>query len=767
MPDYAFIGKNMPRVDSRAKVTGDALFTADLKFPQTLTGKILRSPHPHARILNIDVSDAQRLPGVKAVVTGHDTLKRKWGVFSYTQDQQFLTTDKVRFIGEEVAAVAAVDEDTAEEALGRIRVEYEILEPVFNAMDAIAPGAPLLHDDFPQNINIHVPIHVGDVEEGFAKSYYIREDTFTAAEDSYFQAEPYAVVARFDTDGALEIWMPNAGPHMKAKPLSNSLGIPLNKVRVRKITIGGAFGGRSEISPADFISAILARKTNRPVRIVYTREENSIATRQGHALITTFKTGVNCDGLVIARDVTCYMDGGAYSSTGPIATSVPFLCMEQAYKMEHVRYNGYRIYTNKPPRGMIRIHGRAFACGVDTQLDMIAEHLGMDPVAIRMINAREAGEYTNTKSRVGSCAMKETITKAVERAGWKEKWGKLQPMRGIGIGTNSVQTGFPMGIRGGSQAIIKLNEDGGATVISGVVDNGQGNDNMLVQIAAEELGIRPEDVQLVTADTEVTPSDPGAYSQVSTFIGGQAVKNAAENVRNLLFETASELLEADASDLVARDRMIYVKGCPEAGIPLKKVIRKILAGGRAVSGDGDYWPKVDPKREWIKNPFGQMCGAFSFGTTIAEVEVDPETGQVRVLEVTAAQDVGFALNPLVLEGQFQGAIAMGGQGGILAEAHTWDGGFTLNPTPLEYKVPLACDMPKINTIIVESDEPDGPYGAKEAGMSIAMSAAQAYAAAISNAIGVYMTDLPITPDKILRALAKKAEEEGPGAGTAD
>ncbi len=758
MADYAYIGKSMPRVDSRAKVTGEAKFTADLSLPRMLMGKILRSPHPHARILNIDTTEAMRIPGVKAIVCGRDTLGKKWGVFRYTQDQQFLPTDKVRFIGEEVAAVAATDEETAQEALSRIRVEYEILDPVFDPMEAISPGAPLIHDEFPQNINIHVPINVGDVEEGFSQSYYVREDTFTASEDSYFHGEPYAVVARFDMDGNLEIWMPNAGPHMKAKPLSNALGIPLNKVRVRKITIGGAFGGRSEISPGDFICALLARKTGRPVKIVYTREENSIATRQGHALITTIKTGVNRDGLVIARDVTCYMDGGAYSSTGPIATSVPFLCMEQAYKMEHVRYNGYRIYTNKPPRGMIRIHGRAFACGVDVQLDMIAEHLGMDPVDMRMINAREAGEYTNTKSYVASCAMKETITKAAEKAGWKEKFGKLPPMRGIGIGCNSVQTGFPMGIRGGSQALIKMNEDGGATVISGVVDNGQGNDHMLVQIAAEELGILPEDVQLVTADTEVTPSDPGAYSQVSTFIGGQAVKNAAENVKKLLFRTAADLLKADPADLVAKNRIIFVKDSPETGVPIPKVIRRILARGEAVSGTGDYWPKVDPKREWISNPFGQMCGAFSFGTTIAEVEVDPETGQVCVLEVTAAQDVGYALNPLVLEGQFHGSIAMGGQGGILTEGHTWDGGFVLNPTQLEYKVPLACDMPKINTIIVESNDPDGPYGAKEAGMSIAMSAAQAYAAAVSNAIGVHMTDYPITPDKILKAIASKNEE---------
>lgn len=404
---------------------------------------------------------------------------------------------------------------------------------------------------------------------------------------------------------------------------------------------------------------------------------------------------------------------------------------------------------------MIRIHGRAFACGVDTQLDMIAEHLGIDPVAIRMINAREAGETTNTGSYVASCAMKETITQAVERSGWKTKWGKLPPFRGIGIGTNSVQTGFPMGFRSGSQAMIKLNEDGGATVISGVVDNGQGNDHMMVQITAEELGIYPEDIQLVTADTEVTSSDPGAYSQVSTFIGGHAVKHAAQKVRELLFETAAEIMEADPGDLVARDRMIYVNGSPDSGIPLKKAVRMRLAQGKPTNGEGEYSPKVDLKREWVSNPHGQMCGAFTFGTVVAEVEVDPETGQVRVIEVTAAQDVGTALNPLVLEGQFEGAVAMGGQGGILTEGHTWDGGFTLNPTQLEYKVPLACDMPKINNIIIEPHDPEGPYGAKEAGMSIAMSAAQAYAAAISNAIGVYMADLPITPDKILKALESK------------
>ncbi len=496
MEELSIIGKSEGgRVDTAAKATGEALFSADLSLPRMLVGKVLRSPHAHARIVSVDTSKAERLPGVRSIVTSADSTGEKWGVFRYTQDQAFLPADKVRFIGEEVAAVAAIDEDTALEALKLIKVEYEELPAVFTIEEAIKPGAVLIHDTNPGNINVHVKIDVGDVDKGFSASYLVREDTFNAPEESYFQAEPYAVVASFDSSGNLEIWMPNAGPHLKAKPLSNCLRMPLNKVRVRKITIGGAFGGRSEISPADVICALLARKAGVPVKLAYTREENTVATRQAHGMIVKIKTGVDREGRVVARDLTCHMDGGAYSSTGPIATSVPFLCMEQAYRMENVRYNGYRVFTNKPIRGMYRTHGRAFASGVDLQLDMIGEEMGIDPAEIRIRNARQAGDYTPTKSLVVSCAMTETIERACDAAGWKEKWGKLPPFHGIGIGCNSVQTGFPMGIRGGSSAFIKFNEDGGATVISGVVDNGQGNENMLVQIAAEELGILPEDIQ--------------------------------------------------------------------------------------------------------------------------------------------------------------------------------------------------------------------------------------------------------------------------------
>lgn len=759
MGNFSLIGKSMKRIDTTSKATGEAQFTADLMLPRMLVGKILRSPYAHAKILNIDISQAENLPGVKAVITSKDMCADKWGVFRYTQDQQFLPTDKVRYFGEEVAAVAAVDEDTAIEALRLIKVEYDELPAVFDIESALASGAPLIHESYPGNVNIHVKIDVGDVQKGFEESYYVREDTFTAPEDSYFQGEPYAVAAQFDHSGSLEIWMPNAGPHLKAKPLSNVLKIPLNKVRVRKITIGGAFGGRSEISPADVICAFLARKSQRPVKIVYSREENSIATRQAHSMVATIKTGVNKEGRVISRDITCRMDGGAYSSTGPIAVSVPFLCMEQAYQMDNVRYNGYRIFTNKPIRGMFRTHGRAFACGVDLQLDMIGEELGINPLEMRLRNARKTGDYTPTKSYVASCGMTETILKAGEKARWSEKWGKLPPYHGIGIGCNSVQTGFPMGIRGGSQAFIKFNEEGGITVITGIVDNGQGNDNMIVQIAAEELGLGVCDVQLINADTEITPSDPGSYSMCETFIGGNAVRLAAQDAKKKLLKIASEMLKVNTDELALKDRKIYVIEKPEQSLSISKAVRIALSHNESISGEGSYWPKVDSKREWVENPSGQLSETFSFGAVITEVKVDPETGKVDVLEVTAAQDVGYALNPKVIEGQFEGGIAMGGQGGMLSEYILWHEGRVMNPDQLDYMVPLAADMPKINNIIVETIDPNGPYGAKEAGMSIAMSAAQAYCGAICNAIGVNMKDFPLTPDKILNAIEEKAKGE--------
>ena len=758
MNDHSVAGQRRPRIDSVAKATGEALYTADLVLPRMLCGKILRSPHAHAKILNIDTSKAERLSGVKAIVTGKDTRGVKWGVFRYTRDQQLLPVDKVRYFGEEVAAVAAVDKDTAMEALELIRVDYEVLPAVFDPVEAMQPGAPQIHDHVKNNVNVLVPVAVGDVEKGFAEAYYVREDRFTAVEHAYTQVEPYAVLASCDASSNLQVWLPNASPHTKAKALANLFKMPLHKVKVRKCYSGGAFGGRSDIFPGEFIAALLARKAGRPVKIVYTREESFTSVRQVHSHIVDVKTGVRKDGTFIATEIRSIMDGGAYSSTGPIAASVPFLVWEETYRLPNVRFQGYRIYTNKPIRGMYASHGRGFLGGLGMQLDMIAEELGIDAVEMRLRNALHTGDTQATGSRIISCGLSEAIQKAAEKSGWNEKRGKLPYGKGIGMGCNGMMVGFPMGIRGGSSAYLKFNEDAGATLISGVADTGAGNDSMMVQIAADVLGLRMDEINLVSADSEITTLDQGSYSQAAAFVSGNAVRAAAEDARRQLLAVAAEMLEADAGTLDLRDHRVFVVEEPEKNVPLHRIIRTALLKNRPIMGRGSYMPHVDLKREWTSNPRGQQAGTFSFGAFVAEVEVDTETGQVKLVQVTGAHDCGFAINPMGVEGQIEGNVGRAGVGASLLEEHYWDKGQMLNANMLEHKVPLAVDMPPvIHPIIVESMDPEGPFGAKEAGLAGAMNLFQAVGNAIYDAIGVWIKDFPLTPDKVLEALARKGE----------
>lgn len=758
MGEYAVVGKSVPRIDAPTKALGEAKFTADLGLPGMLYGKILRSPHAHARILNIDTSKAERLPGVKAVVTGKDALPYKWGVFAYTRDQQLLPIDKVRFIGEEVAAVAAVDEDIAREALELIDVEYEVLPAIFDPVSATQDGAPQLHDEFPGNLSVRISVNEGDVDRGFRESYHVREDTFSCVEENYCQLEPYAVLANYDSTG-VDIWCPNAGPHMKSRPLSTALGIPTSDVRVRKVFIGGHFGGRSEVSPADYITALLSKKARRPVKVVYTREETFNCVRQVHASTLTVKTGVAKDGAIVAVDMKIILDGGAYASTGPIATSVGYQAWEETYRMPNLRYEGRKIYTNKPPRGM---HPHVSSCvfiGLEGQLDMIAEDIGMDPMELRLRNAIFEGYVTPTQTVITSCGHTETIEKAAERAGWKEKRGKLPPGHGIGMASASVMSGFPMGIRGGSAAFVKFNEDGDVTVISGVVDNGQGNDSMLTQIAAEELGLPMNMIRVVSADTSVTPSDQGAYSQSSTLLGGGAVKEAAADAKKQLFEVAADMLEASKEDLESREGRIYVRGTPDKNISIGRAVRTALSKNKTIMGKGYRWPSVDPKREWVKNPRGQLGSAFSFGAAVAEVEVDLETGRVKLLNMVAAHDCGYPINPQAVEQQIERSAVESGVKGAILERHLWDNGQTLNSNFLDYWMPTTLDVPHIDPIIVITNDAFGPFGAKEGGMSLAMSACGAVANAIYNATGLWIKELPLTPDKILKALEEKRATE--------
>ena len=758
MAERELVGQRVVRIDSRAKATGEARYTADLTLPRMLHAKVLRSPHAHARMLNIDTTRAERLPGVKAVVTGKDAAGVKWGVFRYTRDHELLPAEKVRYVGEDVAAVAAVDEETALEALALIDVEYEVLPAVFDPLEAMREGAPQIHGHAENNVNIHVPIEVGDVDQAFQEAYLVREDRFSDTEYTYCQTEPYAVLTNYDSNGNLEIWTPNASPHTKAKALSNLLEMPLAKVKVRRVYTGGAFGGRSDIFPGEFIAALLAIKAGRPVKMVYTREESFTSVRQAHSMVVDLKTGVTKDGRLLASEIRLVLDGGAYSSTGPIAASVPFLVWEETYRLPNARFNGYRVYTNKPVRGMYRCHGRSFHGGLGMQLDMIAQELGIDPVEIRLRNALKTGEVQATGSKIISCGLTEAIEKAAETSGWKEKRGKLPYGRGVGMGANGMMVGFPMGIRGGSAALIKFNEDGGCTLISGVVDNGQGNESMVVQIAADVLGMKMEDINLVSADSEVTPLDQGAYSQASTFVSGNAARGAAIDAREQILNIASDMLDATPEELDLKDGQVFVKDRPEWNVWLGKVIRKALLDNTPIVGRGSYMPKVDLRREWVSNPTGQHAGTFSFGAVVAEVEVDTETGQVKVTNVTGAHDCGFAINPMAVEGQLEGSVASGGVGATLLEEHTWDGGQMLNANMLEYKVPLSVDMPQITPIIVETVDPEGPFGAKEAGLWGSMNLFQAIGNAVYDAVGVWIKEFPITPDKVLKALEEKDRE---------
>ena len=747
---YTIVGSRMKRTDSLAKVLGTARFTADIKLPRMLCAKVLRSPHAHAKILDIDTSRALKLPGVKAVVTAGDAYGVKWGVFKYTQDHPMLATDKVRYIGEDVAGVAAVDEETALQALDLIQVDYEPLPAVFTPDEAMKEGAPLIHEQYEKNINIHVHIDVGDVDAAFDQSYLVREDTFEAAGEAYCTMEPYAVVASY-ANGYLDLWMPNAGPHVRAKALSNMLKLPLNKVRVRHINVGGHFGARSEVSPGDLVASLLSVKTGRPVKLLLTREENATCTRQIHDIKATIKTGVKKDGTIMAKDFRVIYDGGAYSSTGPIATSIPYYVYEEAYRFSNVRYNGYRIITNKGIRGMYGAHGRAFLSGNEVQLDMIARELGIDPMEIRLKNGLKVGEKTATKSVIISGGLEEPIRQAADKVDWTGKRASLSEGEGIGMGCIAIMCGFPMGFRSGSTCYVKINDDGQATIVSGMVDTGMGNESMAVQIASEVLGIPPEDINLVNADTEVTNLDPGAYSQAAAFVGANAVKKACDEARKQILNLAAAKLNHPVEDLDLNDRTVVSKTDPSKRMPMRWIVREAFFKGEPIAATGAYMPKISFDREWIKNPYGQMAGTYSFGCSIAEVTVDKDTGQIRIPHFTSAHDCGNPINAMAVEGQIEGSIQQAGVA-VLTEGNRWSEGWLLNPDLLEYKVPLACDMPEIETIIVRSYDPEGPFGAKEGGLTTRMNAYSAVVCAAHNALGIPLKEFPLTPDRIFRAL---------------
>ena len=760
------IGQSPVRLDAREKVTGRTLYAVDLKMAGMLYAKVLRSPHPHARILHIDATKARSLPGVVAVVTGKDF---PGSLGATVQDQSFLAGDKVRFVGDAVAAVAAVNLDTAEEALSLIHVEYELLPALFDPVEAMKSREVLIHENLSQyavapgifpvpgtNICNHFKLRKGDPERGFNESDLVLEDTYRSHMVQHAHLETHAAIAQVDSSGKILIWSNTQTPYFNRKALAKSLNLPLNQVRVMVTTLGGGFGGKSYLKAEPICVALALKSKGRPVKLVFTREEEFGVAPVRHPTIIRCKTGMKKDGTWLAQETELIFDTGAYADIGPRVCRNAGFSAAGPYQVPNVRIDSYCVYTNHPIGGAFRGFGiPQVSWAIESHLDVMAEKLGLDPVEVRLKNAVEEGSLSVTGQVLHSVGLKETLRQAAEKIGWRKTSG---PYRGKGIACMHKSTVTPSS----SAAFVKLNEDASVTLLCSAVEMGQGSSTILAQIASEELGIPVEKISMVRPDTDVTPYDMASVSSRSTFFVGNAVRRAAADAREQLLQIAAEILEANPQDLVIEAGKVMVRGVPEKAIPIAElplgeafyVGAKGRGRGRPVLGRGSFTVEdatpLDRETGQGKNP----SAFWMYATQAAEVEVDPRSGRVKVLRISSAHDVGKSIHPVAIEGQIQGALVMG-VGTALFEEMELEKGRVKNPSFAEYKLPSALDAPEMIPIIVEELHAQGPYGAKGLGEPALAPTAAAIANAIYAAVGVRVKDLPITPEKILEGLRKK------------
>ncbi len=733
------VGKRQPKLDAPQKATGRSQFTDDIHLPGMLHGKIVRSPIPRGKIVNIDVSRAEKVPGVCAVITHRDT-----GGLMVGPDQQLLCDELVNYVGDEVAAVAAVDEYTAAEAAELIQVDYEPLPALLTLEEAIAPDAPVLHQYYEDNFADERTMLYGDPDRAFSESDHIRTDEFVSNPTHNCFAEFHIALADFSLPGKLSIWSPSQTAVLFQKSLARNLGLSESDVRVCCLNSGGAFSGRVAVKPHHFIAALLSRKAARPVKIMADADEEFIVCRAGGRNTYRFKTGLKKDGTIKAMEIDILHDCGAYVEEQFIVLLLTGVFPQLLYKMEAYRYQGKLVYTNNIPYYFHHGGGMSpeqFALG--QHLDLIAQDLGIDPVDLQLKNAFAKGDTTLSGTSYASCGLKECIKKAARASGWKKKFGKLPPYRGIGIGCGVMSSGGKgMFQHDTSAAFIKIGEDGKASLFTGLPDMGQGSHTTMAIIAAETLGIHTDDITVVSGDTDIDPFDVGAFSQRGTFTTGNAVKAACLDARKQLEKTAAEKLGVKPASLVFAERRVFSKTAPDNSISFEDVVFDTLHSdeGRYVMGRGFY-----------NSPSKQPSLAYSFGAQIAEVEVDPETGIIKLLKITAAHDVGRAINPLAVEGQLDGQ-AFSGAGQILYEECIMEKGQVLNPSRLDYRLPRPFEVPAMEHIIVETNDPYGPYGAKEVAEGPMVTTAQTIANAVSNAIGYPCKEMPLTPERVLQAI---------------
>jgi 4-hydroxybenzoyl-CoA reductase alpha subunit len=772
------IGGRAPRVDAWEKVTGRAKYADDLTRPDMLVGAILQSPLAHARVLNVDASHAERLPGVKAVLTSHNSPTGYFGVSPARYDETLFAKDKVRYVGDEVAMVAAVDHDTACEAIDLIRVDYEELEPVLDGLTAADPGRPQVHELYEGNISGRVEQDFGDVDAARAKAHIVRTDRLSNKMQNGAFLEPQCALAEVDGRGRITLHSSTQSTHYVARTVAMVLGLDEHQIRVVLPRVGGGFGPKAAASTMEIATCLLAQRTGRPVKTMFTREQVFLHARARHQFFHEMTVGVDRDGKLLFLDHEALLDGGALASFGIATVYYAGSLLGGPYRLPTMRYRGKRVVTNKPACGAQRGHGGVIARALfEMQLDRIAEELGIDPIELRLRNVMEAGESTCNDLNMSSLGMRECLDAVRTKSDWLERGARKEPGRGVGAACGFFVSGAGYPIYRSRTphctVVIKVDEGGGGVMVqSGAAEIGQGCETMMAHVAAEALGIPLDLVRVRSGDSDLA-MDLGAYSSRTTLMTGHATKQAAENVRRQVLESVAKAMDVPYEDLSIEEGFVKVKGEPGPLEALRTEFQKEHRGWKtpddpyltfleasriafldkgAIVGTGQYRPP--PLGGKFKGAAVGTSPAYGCSAQIAEVKVDLETGQVRVLRVTAAHDCGKAINRTQVEGQMHGCVSMGFGEALMEEVVFHTDGKIANPNLADYRIPTSLDIPDIDAIVIESNEPNGPFGAKEVGEGGIMPVIPAILNAIYDATGVMIDELPASPERILRGMRK-------------
>jgi 4-hydroxybenzoyl-CoA reductase subunit alpha len=768
-PPYRLLGGRIPYVEGPLKVTGRAEYTDDIKRPGMLVGRLLRSPWPHARLRRIDTAEARATPGVFAVLTG-ERYPTPFGVLPITHDETAIAVDKARYNGDIIAAVAAADELTAERALARIRVEIDPLPEYADPRVGTGKVAEPIHARGLNGTNIQKEVvqHFGDVDAAFARAARSVRIRGTFAGVTHAFTEPMATIAEATPDGRLTVWSATQVPHYLHRSLSEVLGIPMHRIRVIKPEVGGGFGGKSDPLPHEIVAAALSLETGRPVKVLFDREDVFYTNHGRHPTQNDVRIATDAEGRILAYDIDALIEGGAWSSFGTVTTYYNGVLAMGPYRVPNFRYRGRRVYTNRPPSGAMRAHGGTnIRYSVEVALDRLAEELAIDPFDLRARNALPPNSTTVNEFRITSTSFVKCLAAARAASGWDAKYRKLPYGRGVGLGCGFYISGSNSPIHftpkmPQSTVHLKVDMDGGIAVHSMQADIGQGSNTLLAAILAEVLGVDLERVHVQRVDSDVSPIDIGSYSSRVTFMMGNAARRAAEELRGTLVAAAAELLGRRPEELEVAHERIRVAASPDEGVDFLAALHKAMERVGALTATGSY--DTSPKGGSFKGARAGTAPAYSFAAYVAEVEVDDETGEYRVGTIWAAFDCGRPLNRLAVEGQIEGSIHMG-LGQVMGESMNYRGGRLFNPSLLEYKIPMPQQMPRVEILLVGDDDPEGPFGAKEAGEGPLIATLPAVANALYDAIGVRFTELPITPDRVVRGTDVRRKEGRPWKGS--